>query len=280
MTGPGTVRERETGWDPKAEAVRLWGADPCGGAVGSLPEGTPDFFAAVDEERYGRYAPWMRASMGFDLARGKRLLEVGCGMGTDLAQFGRGGASVVGIDLVPRHLTIARRRLVHEGCAPRLLCSDAEALPFKDASVDVVYSFGVLHHTPGIEAALAEIRRVLRPGGEAVIGLYHRDSLFYWGSTILRRGIVQGGLFRHGYRRLMADIERHDHSDALPLVRVYSRRKVRRLLRSFTSVSLATYHPPAAHVHFLSRRLPAVIRPFVERCSQRWGWYVVARARK
>lgn len=274
------MKGSEARWDPKGEAIRLWEADPCGGAVGTSAEATPEFFAAVDKDRYEHYAPWMRDAMGFHQFSGMRVLEVGSGMGTDLAQLCRGGAVAVGIDLVPRHLRIAAARLFHEGFPIRLVRSDAEQLPFKDCSVDVVYSFGVLHHTPNIEAAIEEIRRVLKAEGLTIIGLYHRDSVFFWFYTILLRGVLRGVLFRKGYRRLVADIERHDHSDALPLVRVYSRRQVKRLLASFRSVSIETYHLQADHLYFLPRGIRRVLGPLVERYGRRWGWYVIAKARK
>src|SRR5207245_6347332 len=116
---------------------------------------------AVDRNRYGEYAPWMPDVMEFAKSHALRVLEVGCGMGTDLAQFARGGGTVFGLDLTPRHLRIAKARLVHEGVSPRLVQGEAEQLPLQDNSVDLVYSFGVLHHTPAIALAIDEIRRVL-----------------------------------------------------------------------------------------------------------------------
>src|SRR6185503_10771096 len=90
-----------------------------------------------------------------------------------LASAARSGVNVTGIDLVPRHLDIASRRFSIYGLPARLMIADAEAMPFKNESFDVVYSFGVLHHTTNIDAAIAEIHRVLRPGGVAIIGVYH-----------------------------------------------------------------------------------------------------------
>ena len=267
-------------WNPKAEAVRLWEADPCGLPAGEISENTPEFFAAVDGERYGRYAPWLPDAIGFSQFAGQRVLEVGCGMGSDLAQFWRGGAVALGIDLVPRHLNIAKRRVVYEGSPVRLARSDAEQLPFKDSSVDAVYSFGVLHHTPHIEVAIDEIWRVLKPGGLAIIGLYHRNSVFYWFFTIFLRGILKGVLFRRGYRRLLADIESHRHSDALPLVQVYSRDELRCLLRRFPSVDIQTHHLAANHFSHVAPLFRFLPRSSLERYGCRWGWYVIARARK
>ncbi|HET6319404.1 MAG TPA: class I SAM-dependent methyltransferase [Chloroflexota bacterium] len=265
-------------WDPKGEAMRLWGADPCGGAIAAHHEGSAEFFAEVDRLRYDQYAPWLRQAAEFGAHQGERVLEIGCGMGTDLAQFVRGGAITFGLDLTTRHLGIARARLELEGVSPRLVRADAECLPIRSGSLDVVYSFGVLHHTPGIEAAIQEIHRVLRPGGTFLLGLYHRDSAFYWLNTLLVWGILHGRLFRDGYRRLMGDIERHDHTDALPLVNVYSRRQVRHLLSRFSAADVTAHHFEAGHLSYLEPAVRGVSRATLERIGRRWGWYVIARA--
>lgn len=262
--------------DYKTEAVNLWGAEPCGGDVG-VQEGTPEFFQAVDRDRYGRYAPWLAEVARFGDFAGRRLLEIGCGMGTDLVQFARGGAKTIAIDLTPRHLQIARQRLALEGIAECLVRADAERLPFGDASFDVVYSFGVLHHTPSIESAVAGAHRVLTPGGLLIMAVYHRNSSFYWLSTLLHRGVFKLQLVTRGYRRLLADVEQNERSDALPLVRVYTRRQLRRLLASFASVELEVRHfdPPP----FL-RWFPALPPRVAAWCDRHLGWYIIATARK
>lgn len=268
-------------WDPKVEAIRLWEGDPCGYPADGARETSASLFEAIDRDRYAVYAPWLDGAVRFDRFSGKRVIEVGCGMGSDLARFARAGAVAIGLDLAPRHLRISRQRLEHEQVASRLVRADAETLPFADGSIDVVYSFGVLHHTPEIESAIDEIWRVLRPGGVAIIGLYHRNSVFYWFFTIFLRGIVRGVLFRDGYRRLLADIESHPHSDALPLVRVYGRPELERLLSRFDRVTVQTHHLAAEHFsRLLAPLVRCVSRTTLERYGRRWGWYVVAEAWK
>lgn len=269
-----------TSWNPKQEAMRLWGADPCGGAVGEAREGSPEFFRAVDRDRYVSYAPWLPEAAGFDKFPGKRLLEIGCGMGTDLAAFARGGARVHAVDLTPRHLGIARQRLINEARPVKLARADGETLPFANETFDVVYSFGVLHHTPGTQAAVDEIWRVLKPGGSAIVALYHRNSAFFWFYTILLRGILKGGLPRHGYRRLVADIEQHQHTDALPLVKVYSRRDMRTTFRRFRSVRTEVHHLEPSHFSYLAPVIRSLPDSWLRRAAGRLGWYVFAKATK
>src|SRR5262249_16157572 len=97
--------------EEKGRAREQWGQDPCGAEYDREHDlGTREFFDEVERHRYYRYAPWMPRVMGFDKFSGARLLEMGCGMGTDLFQFARGGARCVGIDLTPRSVEITRHR--------------------------------------------------------------------------------------------------------------------------------------------------------------------------
>lgn len=265
--------------DWKAEAIKQWDADPCG-ADRETPFGSPEFFARVERERYGDYAPWMKTVLGFDRYPGKRLLEIGFGLGTDHVSFARNGAICYGVDLTPAHVDATRRRLRLERLPVRLTRGDAEMLPFASESFDVVYSFGVLHHTPGTAAAIEEIFRVLRPGGEAIVALYHRGSAFYWGYCILIAGLLRGGFLSDGYRKTISRIERRSHSDAVPLVKVYSRGAAKRLFRRFQTVRVEVQHfsfdqagrPGVIAGRFLRRWEPAITR--------RFGWYLIVRANK
>jgi len=269
-------------YDDKLETQKQWGQDPCGAVTaGEVAPGTAEFYRRVEDERYGTYAPWMRETMGFARHTGKRVLEIGPGLGTDHAQFARAGAEMYAVDLTAAHLKHTRRRFDLEGLLTRPVRGDAEALPLAGASFDVVYSFGVLHHTPDTAGAIREVHRVLRSGGLAIIGLYHKHSAFYWIHTLLLRGVALGGLWRKGYRRLMADIEyRSPGSDAVPLVKVFSRGECRRLFAPFSSVQIRTDHIDFSHVLPLVPYTDGALRRSVERLASRWGWYVTVFARK
>jgi ubiquinone/menaquinone biosynthesis C-methylase UbiE len=267
-------------WDPKAEAVRLWNTDPCG-ATDAFSAGTPAFFDAVEAMRYRDYAPWLLSTLQPHRYMGKAVLEIGCGLGTDLVQFARAGARVAAVDLTPRHLELTRRRLLNEGRTAMLLRSDAERLPIADGTIDLVYSFGVLHHTPGIRTAVQEICRVLKPDGAAHVALYHKQSLFFM--AWMARAIVTGALWRKGYRSVMADIEQHPGSAAQPLVTVHTRGSARRLFSQFRRVTIETHHAAyAAPVTHVARVLQLDDRSLrtLERLLRRAGWYLVIRAEK
>ncbi|HSO75755.1 MAG TPA: methyltransferase domain-containing protein [Blastocatellia bacterium] len=196
----------------KQRARDQWTADPCGAHVAREFEfGTLEYFDAIERYRYGSYAPWMKSAIGFERFAGKRVLEVGCGTGTDLVQFARAGARVTGLDLTPRSIEIARLRFEVYELAGQFAIGDCEHLSFPDSSFDAVYSFGVLHHTPDTSRAIREIYRVLHPGGTAIVMLYHRASLYYWGSVILKHGLIEGGLLRERPAGIM--IRRVEYSE-------------------------------------------------------------------
>src|SRR3954453_9084416 len=192
--------------EEKVRAREQWGQDPCGAEYDREHElGTREFFDEVERYRYQEYAPWMPRLMEFEKFRGARLLEVGCGMGTDLLQFARGGARCTGVDLTPRSVEITRHRFKLYGADGNFMLSDGEHLPFRSESFDVVYSNGVLHHTPDTAGAIREVYRVLRRGGQARVMLYHRGSINYWGQIILRHGLLRGELLRgHSAEEIMS----------------------------------------------------------------------------
>jgi ubiquinone/menaquinone biosynthesis C-methylase UbiE len=192
-------------------------------------------------------------------------------------QFARGGSRCVGLDLSSRHLQLTRQRFRTAAIPVSLVQADAEALPLAPASVDVVYAFGVVHHTPDMAAALAEIRRVLRSDGQLWLTVYHRYSL-----VMLYRLVVLGllrGQLLGGWRRFLSTIEyRRDPGSAVPLVRLHSRSTLRRVLRDFSDLRIVVRH--GAQIYgsegWVKRWLKRAAAPI----SQPFGWYLVASARK
>jgi len=271
-----------TRFDDKLETQKQWTTDPCGAnTAADFEPGTPAFFAKVESYRYDVYAPWMPEVLGFSSFRGQRVLEIGPGLGSDHARFARSGARMFAVDLTLRHLELTQRRFRLEGLTTRVAHADVEDLPFRDGAFDGVYAFGVIHHTPHMARAIGEIHRVLRPGGRAIVGLYHRNSAFFWIYTIVVRGIVYGGLYRKGYRRLLSEIEpRSTTSDAVPLVRVLTRRRCRQLFAAFAGLGIRTVHIDVSHVWPSLPATPWKWRHLLERVAGRWGWYLIVTARK
>jgi ubiquinone/menaquinone biosynthesis C-methylase UbiE len=155
--------------------------------------------------------------------------------------------------------------------------TDGERLPFQDESFDVVYSNGVLHHTPGTDVAIAEAHRVLRPGGTAKVMLYHRNSLAYWGELFFRRGLLSGELLRG---RSMSDVMSRwveiSSNDARPLVKVYSRREARELFKMFSHVETEIEQMTRPELRFLK----SIPESLYRRLRRAIGWNVIITAKK
>jgi len=269
-----SLREEE-----KQRAREQWEKDPAGAVYGRDHEfGSREFFEEVERHRYTEYAPWMPEVMGFDKFAGKRLLEVGCGMGTDLLQFARGGAVCTGVDLTPRSIAISRHRFELYGAPGTFLITDGERLPFPDNSFDVVYSNGVLHHTPDTPGAVREIYRVLRPGGLARVMLYYRHSLNYWGEMILHRGLIRGELLRgRSPEQIMSRWVEYAEQGGEPLVKVYSRKQARNLFRNFRDLNFEIEQLTRSELYLLNAFIPEKLFRFLR---THFGWNLIITARK
>jgi SAM-dependent methyltransferase len=124
--------------------------------------------------------------------KGKRVLEIGCGMGAMASLWARQGAEVSAVDLAPFSVKMTRQRFALLGLQGQIQEADGRALPFDDGAFDYVYSWGVLHHSPDLGQSLREMMRVLKPGGRFGLMLYHRHSLFYLWRIRYREGLVHG----------------------------------------------------------------------------------------
>jgi SAM-dependent methyltransferase len=164
--------------DPKQDVKDHWESEVCGGRYG--PDASVDrrkYFQEIDRARYD-LEPTLIKFAQFDQARGKRVLEVGLGTGADLSRWAQSGAIVFGRDLTQASVRIVQERLDLDGLDANVAVGDAEDLrEFPDQYFDIYYSWGVLHHTPSPEKAFAEAHRVLKPGGQLKLMLYHYPSV-------------------------------------------------------------------------------------------------------
>lgn len=191
--------------------------------------------AAYEQHARARYAlePYVFEFARFDDAPGKDVLEIGVGMGADHVEWAkRKPKSLTGIDLTPRAVAHAQRRLELYGLTSRLLVDDAENLSFPDASFDLVYSWGVLHHSPDTPRAIEQVRRVLRPGGVARIMIYHKYSMV--GFMLWARY----GLLRGRPLRSLADIYAN-HLES-PGTKAYTVGETRRMFSGFSRAEVRT----------------------------------------
>lgn len=233
------------------EAVRdFWESEACGERYG----------ADQDRVRY-ELEPEILPFADFGSAAGKRVLEIGVGMGADFVRWVRAGATATGVDLTERAVDLTRHRLAEEGLTADVRIADAEALPFENAQFDIVYSWGVLHHTPDPARALLEAQRVLAPGGVLKIMLYHRHSwvaLAAWGRFCVLRGKPFSTL-----RDAVAEVES-------PGTQAFTADEVRAMLPRIDDLQVL---PTRTHWdHRVVPFLPAAV-------GRRYGWFLLVHGR-
>lgn len=174
----------------KSQVRQYWDDQPCGTQYTDKEKYTKQYFDEIESERYLR-EPEIFSFAQFTRFYGAKVLEVGVGAGSDFMQWIRSGAHATGIDATTEGIRHVSARLdVYNLQCEDLIVADCEKLPFPDNSFDLVYSWGVIHHTPNTEQALAEIVRVCRPGGQIKVMVYHRYSLvtfFLWTKYALLR---------------------------------------------------------------------------------------------
>jgi SAM-dependent methyltransferase len=246
----------------KLEVREFWEETPCGSEHSYAQEGTAEYFAEVERTRYD-LEPFIPEYAEFERARGARVLEIGTGLGTDFIRFVRAGARATGVDLTEHSVRLVRRRLELEGLEGDVRVADAERLPFEDASFERVYSWGVLHHTPDTERAIAEALRVVRPGGSVCIMLYARRSWVAWGMW-LRHGPLAGRPFR-SVRGVLA---KHMESEG---TKAFTVGELRRMFSGLEDLSIDHVGTPY-DVRFAG--------PLARATASRLGWFLVVRGRK
>lgn len=200
--------------------------------------GTKKWFDEIEAKRYGLYYEYIPRVAEFDQHRGKRVLEIGVGVGTDCMQYAKNGAEVYGIDLTKNAVEVTRRNLRLHGLTGNFSTCDAENLKFKDNFFDLVFSFGVLHHTPNPEKVVKEIFRVLKPGGRAIVMFYSKGWKHYL-KRVFWHGMVKGDLSRMSMQECInKNTEVHGNS---PLTYMVPRKELKRMFGMFAGVSIMRY---------------------------------------
>ncbi len=223
--------------DGLKENVKLhWEQEVCGSRYGREGSNEAVDLATMARERY-RLEPYVPEFADFKTAKNKKILEIGIGGGVDFCCWLKAGAIATGIDLAEAAVELTKQRSDKEGFtedAYRLAVGEAESLKFEDESFDIVYSYGVLHHTPDTEKAFSEVFRVLKKGGVFKAMVYHIPSVAGW--ILWLRYCLFTGRF---YRPPRWAIYRHLES---PGTKAYTIREMRCLLekKGFVNVKLYT----------------------------------------
>ena len=219
----------------KSKVKDYWEDETCGTRYGNETD-RERYFEEISDTRY-KLEPYIPSFADFRSATNKRVLEIGVGAGTDFQNWCAFAAHATGVDLTDHSVSLTRERLNLSSVPPgkyTLLTSDAENLPFPDCSFDIVYSWGVLHHTPNTYGAFQEAYRVLRPGGSLKAMIYHHPS--WTGLMLYVRYALARGRISTRMKRII-----YEHLES-PGTKVYTTDEANELLNGigFTDIKLST----------------------------------------
>ncbi len=285
------------------ERVRAyWNNKPCDSDLSDRERLSREYFLDIERQRYELQPHILDIISKIDW-RGKRVLEIGSGVGTDARKIIRMGGDYTGINVDRVSTEATSQALRVFSLAGVALQCDATSLDFPDNTFDVVYSFGVLHHIPEVEKAVAEIRRVLKPGGELLVMLYNRASINYVVEIMFMRklglcilsvpgaisllrwmGFQREKLERHKQlrrqrRRMTGEewLSRNTDGPDNPYSRVYSAAEAAELLGAFRIKNNEVDFFDHRHWGALGRLLPRNLRRALGR---HWGWHRIVYAKK
>jgi len=248
------------------EVKSYWEQEACGTqkvVVGKIEKFSREWYEKIEDHRYN-VEPFIHSVAQFTRHHGKKLLEIGVGAGTDHLQWARAGLDCHGVDLTDEAIETTRRRLEIYELSSNLKRIDAESLPFEDNSFDIVYSWGVIHHSERPDRIIAEIHRVLKKGGVFIgmmYGRYSLASLKMWVSYALLKG--------KPWRSFSDVIWKHMESKG---TKAYTVPELRKLFSPFDHFEGKPITTPAELVN-----LPKWIGRFI---PSSWGFFIAIKAQK
>lgn len=229
------------------------------------PVGSRGFFDDLDQYHFEKLHHLLRL-VDFNGYRGKAVLEVGCGAAVDLARFAKGGAVCTGVDLAQSAIALAKANFEQQGLQADLRVANGEALPFPDNAFDLVYAHGVVQYTADPQALVNEVRRVLKPGGQAIFQVYNRISWLNALSKLMKVGL--------------------EHDDA-PVLLKYSIGEFKRLVAGFGTVTIVPERfPVKSRLHkgwkgaVYNGLFVGTFNLLPRAVVERFGWHLLAFCRK
>lgn len=280
----------------------FWDANPCGSQLSNAGDRVR-YFADIETRRYA-HEPHIPAVAKFNDFKGKRVLEIGTGIGTDALQFAKGGANHIGIDLTFAGPRLAQEQFELAGFSGKFTVGNAEVLPFADESFEHIYSFGVIHHSPSTEKIVAEMRRVLKPAGTFTVMIYNRTSINYYIEIMFLRKVSRWMLYPKAIPGLLSRVLGLDrvklekHRELLfarprmtkadwismntdgpecPLAKVYGKREALELFSDFDNVRSEVWFFDRTHWPVVGKLLP---ESWVSSLGSLWGWHRIVYGKK
>jgi 2-polyprenyl-3-methyl-5-hydroxy-6-metoxy-1,4-benzoquinol methylase len=223
---------------PVQNVKDYWNSRPCNIRHSTKPIGTREYFDEVEARKHF-VEPHIPGFAEFERWKGKKVLEIGCGIGTAMINFAREGAQVTAVDLSDQSLELAKKRVQVYDVADRVTFYQANAEQLAEVvppePYDLVYSFGVIHHTPHPEQVIEQIRSYVKPGSTVKIMVYYRYSWkVLW--IILNYGKGQ-------FWRMNELVARYSEAqEGCPVTYIYSKQEARKLLKGFDVVDMQVDH--------------------------------------
>lgn len=265
------------------EVQSFWDARPCNIRHSQQPVGTREYFDEVERRKYF-VEPHIPGFAEFDRWSGKRVLEIGCGIGTDTINFARAGAQITAVDLSPKSIEVAQQRAGIFGVSDRIrfYCGNSEELDqvVPVEPYDLVYSFGVIHHTPHPDRTIEQIKKYLAANGELRLMVYSRVS--YKLFAIMREENVWD------MGRIDELIARNSEAQTgCPVTYTYTSADLQRLLNGFEIMELQKAHiftwDVEAYKKYEYKKDAAwenVTNDQLAELEKELGWHLLARARR
>lgn len=244
-----------------------WDRRPCNIRHSTAPIGTREYFDQVEARKY-RVEPHIPVFSEFEAWRGKKVLDIGCGIGTMAVSFARAGADYTGVELSGTSLNLARTRFETYGLSGRFFQGNAEELSgfLPVEAYDLVYSFGVIHHSPRPERIVNQVRRYMGRHSEFRLMLYAANS---WKSIMIQAGFDQP-----------------EAQSGCPIATTFTHSDIRRLLDGFEILDLRQEHifpwvvePYLRHEYVLQPWFKAMPPEMFRALESNLGWHTLVRCR-
>ena len=268
---------------PIEDVQSFWNSRPCNIRHSPKPVGTREYFDEVEARKYF-VEPHIVTFADFKRWDHKRVLEIGCGIGTATISFARAGADVTAIDLSPESVELTRKRAAVFGLADRVHVSVGDAERLNDfvpvEGYDLIWSFGVLHHTPHPERALDGLRAYAKPGTTLKIMMYYS---FSW--KVLWAVVRYGRGRFWDWRRIIA--RNSEAQTGCPVTYTYTKKELARLLerRGFHVTDIFVDHVfpyrIADYVQYRYRKewyFALMPRPLFRWFERTFGWHLCVTA--
>ena len=260
----------------KNEIKYQWNENPCGHnhADNNYAPETLEWFKGIENHRYKEYAPWKHKVYKFDSYSNKKILEIGGGLGTDLSQFAKNGAEVTDLDFSKEHLRLAKKNFEVRGLKGNFILGDAENFKFEENTFDLVYSNGVIHHTPNPTKVIENIYYYLKKGGEAKCMFYAESSINFYLNLFYRCKFLKDSFNTLPVPYVLSTDAELSENDAAPIVEVYSKERLKELFKKFKIIKITQHQ-------LIKNEIPSFLRFIPTKLIEKFfGWNYVIHAIK